>query len=130
MSTKSTPFVEIRISTSGDSGKNRRVPSAKMPRNPLFSSAEVNSACGFHSGNGFVSRTLPLLENHFVYSLSHIQKDMAFLRFLDEIVQSLIKSRMFLLETEQLSCFIQKAMFREGFADQGSIRFPHFIPEL
>ena len=49
--------------------KNRRVPSAKMSRNPLFSSAEVNSACGFHSGNGFVSRTLPLLENHFVYSL-------------------------------------------------------------
>ena len=69
VSTKSAPFVEIRISTSGDRGKSRRVPSVKMPRNPLFSSAEVNSACGFHLGNGFVSRTLPLLENHFVYSL-------------------------------------------------------------
>ena len=64
----------MRVSKSGfrrvrTAGKNRRVPSAKMPRNPLFSSAEVNSACGFHSGNGFVSRTLPLLENHFVYSM-------------------------------------------------------------
>lgn len=39
-----------------------------MSLNSLFSSAEINSACGFQAGNGFVSRTLPLFENHFILS--------------------------------------------------------------
>ena len=34
----------------------------------MFFSAEMNSAYGFHSGNGAVSRTLPLSENPFVYN--------------------------------------------------------------
>ena len=72
------PFVEIRISTSRDRGRNRQVPSAKMPQNLLFSSAEINSACGFHSGNGFVSRTLPLSENHIVYSVKRYPKRIPF----------------------------------------------------
>lgn len=68
-SMRSTPFAEISISASLNKGINRQVPSAKMPRNLLFSSSEVNSDCVFHSGNGFVSRTLPLFGNQFVYSL-------------------------------------------------------------
>ena len=32
----------------------------------------MNSDCGFHLGNGFVSQALPLSQNYFVYSLRTI----------------------------------------------------------
>ena len=38
----------------------------------------MNSDCGFHLGNGFVSQALPLPQNYFVYSLRYKRKSCIF----------------------------------------------------
>ena len=55
---KSTPSRQNQDFDEVDIRINRQVPSAKMPRNLLFSSTEINSVCGLKKGNSLFPFTL------------------------------------------------------------------------